>query len=70
MNFYKSLLLALPNLPHESVPAGHDESGNIEVKKWSLAGVNTGLLAIIFDEKRYSHFSHSDRFEFPLEAKL
>ena len=37
----QNLLLALPNLPHESVPAGNDESGNVEVKKWSLAGVNT-----------------------------
>ncbi|WP_432720008.1 serine--tRNA ligase [Jeongeupia wiesaeckerbachi] len=29
-----SLLLNLPNLPHESVPAGDDESGNIEVRRW------------------------------------
>ncbi|MBM3115423.1 serine--tRNA ligase [Jeongeupia naejangsanensis] len=28
------LLLTLPNLPHESVPAGDDESGNIEVRRW------------------------------------
>jgi seryl-tRNA synthetase len=26
--------LRLPNLPHESVPAGKDETGNVEVKKW------------------------------------
>src|SRR5450830_888538 len=26
-------LLTLPNLPHESVPAGADESGNVEVRK-------------------------------------
>jgi seryl-tRNA synthetase len=26
-------MLAIPNLPHESVPAGHDESGNIELRK-------------------------------------
>jgi seryl-tRNA synthetase len=25
--------LAIPNIPHESVPAGHDESGNVEVRK-------------------------------------
>ena len=41
----QSLLLALPNLPHESVPAGKDESGNVEVRKWSLAGVNTASSA-------------------------
>ncbi|MEN3366208.1 MAG: seryl-tRNA synthetase, partial [Burkholderiales bacterium] len=26
-------MLAIPNLPHESVPAGEDESGNVEVRK-------------------------------------
>jgi seryl-tRNA synthetase len=25
---------ALPNLPHESVPVGEDESGNVEVRRW------------------------------------
>ena len=28
------LLLGVPNLPHESVPVGRDESGNMEVRKW------------------------------------
>jgi seryl-tRNA synthetase len=28
------LQLDLPNLPHESVPAGLDESGNVEVSRW------------------------------------
>lgn len=27
-------ILTIPNLPHESVPVGPDESGNIEVRKW------------------------------------
>jgi len=30
----QSLLLAVPNLPHESVPVGADEQGNIEVRRW------------------------------------
>jgi seryl-tRNA synthetase len=30
------MLLAVPNLPHESVPAGVDESGNIELRKWGV----------------------------------
>ena len=25
---------ALPNLPHESVPVGEDEAGNVEVRRW------------------------------------
>ena len=28
------ILMALPNLPHESVPVGSDESGNVEVRRW------------------------------------
>ncbi|MGP1684321.1 MAG: aminoacyl--tRNA ligase-related protein, partial [Giesbergeria sp.] len=30
----QALLLAVPNLPHESVPVGSDEHGNVEVRKW------------------------------------
>ncbi|NMG34532.1 serine--tRNA ligase [Azoarcus sp. TTM-91] len=29
----------LPNLPHESVPLGEDESGNVEVRRWGTPGV-------------------------------
>ncbi len=28
------LLMSVPNLPHESVPLGVDESGNVEVRRW------------------------------------
>jgi seryl-tRNA synthetase len=30
----QALLLAVPNLPHESVPVGADESGNVVVRQW------------------------------------
>ena len=30
----QALLLAVPNLPHESVPVGADESGNVELRRW------------------------------------
>ena len=30
----QTLLLAVPNLPHESVPVGADEHGNVEVRRW------------------------------------
>jgi seryl-tRNA synthetase len=33
-----SLLLAVPNLPHESVPVGSDESANVELRRWSPDG--------------------------------
>ncbi|MBK6615604.1 serine--tRNA ligase [Ottowia sp.] len=29
-----ALLLAVPNLPHASVPVGADETGNVEVRRW------------------------------------
>ncbi len=32
------LLLAVPNLPHESVPEGADEHGNVELRRWSPTG--------------------------------
>ena len=33
-----ALLLAVPNLPHSSVPVGPDESANVELRRWSPAG--------------------------------
>ena len=29
-----AMLVAVPNLPHESVPLGSDEHGNVEVRRW------------------------------------
>lgn len=34
----QALLLAVPNLPHASVPVGEDEHANVEVRRWSPAG--------------------------------
>jgi seryl-tRNA synthetase len=33
----QTLLLAVPNLPHESVPVGADEHGNVVVRSWGTA---------------------------------
>ncbi|RZL89761.1 MAG: serine--tRNA ligase [Variovorax sp.] len=33
-----ALLLAVPNLPHPSVPVGEDETANLEVRRWSPQG--------------------------------
>ncbi|WP_295380263.1 serine--tRNA ligase [Pseudacidovorax intermedius] len=38
----QALLLAVPNLPHESVPQGADEAGNVEVRRWSPQGGEGG----------------------------
>lgn len=34
-----SLLQTIPNLPHESVPLGEDEGGNVEVRRWGTPPV-------------------------------
>ncbi len=34
----QTLLLAVPNLPHESVPVGADEHGNVVVRSWGTPG--------------------------------
>ena len=34
----QTLLLAVPNLPHDSVPVGADEHSNVELRRWSPAG--------------------------------
>lgn len=31
---FREILVRVPNLPHDSVPAGKDEAANIEVRKW------------------------------------
>ena len=33
----REILLTLPNVPHESVPVGKDESDNVEVRRWGTA---------------------------------
>ncbi len=36
-NRMHDLLATLPNIPHESVPVGEDESDNVEVRRWGAA---------------------------------
>jgi seryl-tRNA synthetase len=66
----QNLLLALPNLPHESVPAGSDESGNVEVKKWSAAGINTAKTAINFVAKDHVDIGEKLGLDFDAGAKI
>ena len=47
-----ALLLAVPNLPHESVPLGEDESGNVEVRRWAPnGGAGAGATPLAFAPK-------------------
>jgi seryl-tRNA synthetase len=66
----QNLLLALPNLPHESVPAGSDESGNLEVEKWSVAGVNTASEALNFIAKDHVDIGEKLGLDFDAGAKI
>ena len=66
----QSLLLALPNLPHESVPVGKDESGNVEVRKWSIAGVNTASQALNFVAKDHVDVGEKLGLDFDAGAKI
>ena len=31
---FRAFMLEVPNIPHDSVPVGHDSSENVEVKRW------------------------------------
>ena len=60
-----SILLGLPNLPHESVPVGADEDGNVEVRRW---GTPTA-----FDFPIQDHVALGEKFgwlDFETAAKL
>ncbi len=39
------MLMSLPNLPQASVPEGTDETGNLEVRRWSPSGTEPVALA-------------------------
>lgn len=36
---FRLLLASIPNVPHESVPAGRDAAGNVEIKRWGAPRV-------------------------------
>ncbi|MBT8129020.1 MAG: serine--tRNA ligase [Gammaproteobacteria bacterium] len=55
-----AILLGIPNLPHESVPDGNDESDNVEIRRWGEprqfdfeprdhVDIGDGLAALDFD---------------------
>ncbi len=66
----QALLLAVPNLPHESVPVGADEHGNVEVRKWSLAGAETAPVALNFVAKDHVDVGTPLGLDFDLGVKL
>ncbi len=67
----QSLLLAVPNLPHESVPLGAGEAGNVEVRKWSPSEGAGGMpTAMPFDVKDHVDVGAPLGLDFEMGTKL
>ncbi len=64
----QSLLLAVPNLPHDSVPVGSDESGNVELRRWSPDG--KGPRAFDFPVRDHVDIGEKLGLDFETGAKL
>ena len=62
------LLLAVPNLPHESVPVGADEHGNLVVRSWSPDG--KGPKTFEFEVKDHVDLGTPLGLDFELGVKL
>ena len=67
----QALLLAVPNLPHDSVPQGVGEAGNVEVRKWSpFEGLGGEPAALSFEPKDHVDVGQPLGLDFELGAKL
>jgi len=66
-----ALLLAVPNLPHESVPVGEDESGNVEVRRWApQGGAGAGATPLAFAPKDHVDLGAPLGLDFEMGVKL
>src|SRR3989338_6615996 len=67
----QALLLAVPNLPHESVPQGKGEEGNVEVRKWTpVEGLGGEPPAFAFEVKDHVDVGQPLGLDFELGTKL
>ncbi len=67
----QALLLAVPNLPHDSVPQGTGEAGNVEVRKWSpVEGLGGEPAAFSFEVKDHVDLGQPLGLDFELGTKL
>ncbi len=64
----QDMLLAVPNLPHESVPVGADEHGNVEVRKWSVDG--NGPKTFDFEVRDHVDIGEKLGLDFDIGIKL
>ena len=64
----QTLLMAVPNLPHLSVPVGADEHGNVVVRRWSPEGTEPKALG--FEAKDHVDVGTPLGLDFDLGVKL
>jgi seryl-tRNA synthetase len=63
-----NLLLAVPNLPQDDVPVGADETGNVELRRWSPTGTEPTPLP--FEAKDHVALGEPLGLDFETGAKL
>ena len=67
----EALLLAVPNVPHASVPVGAGEAGNVEVRKWSpIEGPGGEPPAYAFEVKDHVDLGQPQGLDFEMGTKL
>ncbi|RYF74272.1 MAG: serine--tRNA ligase [Comamonadaceae bacterium] len=67
----QALLLAVPNLPHASVPVGEDETANVEMRRWSPQGGAGGSASPLpFTPKDHVDLGEPLGLDFELGAKI
>jgi seryl-tRNA synthetase len=64
----QTLLLAVPNLPHDSVPVGADEHANVELRRWSPTGTEPTPLG--FAPKDHVDLGEPLGLDFEMGVKL
>ena len=64
----QTLLLAVPNLPHDSVPMGEDELGNVVLRSWSPTGTEPAPLG--FTPKDHVDLGEPLGLDFEMGVKL
>jgi seryl-tRNA synthetase len=65
----RSILLNLPNIPHASVPDGTDETGNVEVKRWSPQGTEPPVMPFA-PKPHWDLAEYLDIIDFDRAAKI
>jgi seryl-tRNA synthetase len=67
----QALLLAVPNLPHPSVPVGADEAGNVELRRWAPQGGYGAMPpALGFEPRDHVALAEPLGLDFETAAKL